>query len=87
MAGKENMIDMEQDNKETRYNVRTLREAGLEAKWTHLRNGAPMLVARKPGTKTWYYVDLRMWQAMQREGIAAAFERFTLLGDIFSVPA
>lgn len=68
------------------YNVATIRAAGLEAKWSKNSKGAPIIVARnKPGT--WYFVDRKMWEAAQKEGIAEAFGRFTLLGDFFSIPA
>lgn len=69
-----------------RYTVSTIRSAGLEARWSRTRSGAPIIAARKPGG-TWFVVACDMWDAMKSEGIKPAFERFTLLGDIFSVPA
>ncbi len=66
-----------------KYSVNTIRESGLEARWTKTRNGAPIITARKSGGK-WFVIDRNMWAAMQKEGIVLAFERFTLLGDIFS---
>jgi len=68
-----------------KYTVSTIRSAGLEARWTKTRAGAPIIAARETG-KTWCVIDRRMWQAMQDEGILPAFQRFTLLVDIFSVP-
>jgi hypothetical protein len=76
-----------------KYSVNTLRQAGLEARWTHNRNGAPIIVARDPQAssehqrKTWWHVGQTMWDTMKVVGIKEAFERHTLLGDIFSVPA
>jgi hypothetical protein len=76
-----------------KYSVTTLRAAGLEARWTHNRNGAPIIVARDPQGRSdhqrvsWWHVGKTMWQAMKTEGIKAAFDRHTLLGDVFSVPA
>ncbi len=58
----------------------------MECKWGKLRNGAPALFARKPNTKNFYFIDNDMFEAMKKEGVMSAFERFTLLGDIFSVP-
>lgn len=68
-----------------KYSVKTLRAAGLEARWTHSRYGAPIIVAREPNTKTWWHVSHDMWTAMGKEGVLKAFKRFILLGDIFSV--
>lgn len=69
-----------------KYCVNTFRQAGLEARWTKTRTGAPIIVARKPGTKTYWAVSNDMFEAIKVEGVLPAFERFTLLGDIFSVP-
>jgi len=74
-----------------KYSVKTLRAAGLEARWTHNRNGAPIIVARNPKAPgphqrtTWWYVTSVMWIAMQKDGVEEAFNNHTLLGDIFSV--
>jgi len=76
-----------------KYSVKTIRAAGLEARWTHNRNGAPIIVARDPQArnehqrKTWWHVGRAMWDAMMKIGVKEAFEQHTLLGDIFSVPA
>lgn len=73
------------------YSVKTLREAGLEAKWSRNRRGAPIIVARNPKAtnkhqrETYWYVSKDMWAAMERDGILNGFDQFTLLGDIFSV--
>jgi hypothetical protein len=75
-----------------KYVVRTFREAGLEARWTK-KHGVPIIGVRNPKAKhahqrySWWVVDGPMWAAMQRDGILAAFEQHTLLGDLFSVPA
>jgi hypothetical protein len=74
-----------------KYSVKTLRSAGLEARWTHNRNGAPIIVARNlraPLThqrSTWWHVTAGMWTSMQKDGVVEAFDNHTLLGDIFSI--
>jgi len=73
------------------YSVKPMREAGLEAKWTKTRNGAPIIVARYPKAEEkhqrecFWFVDQKMFDNMQEVGIVEAFERATLLGDIFSI--
>ena len=68
------------------YIVKTFRAAGLEAKWIKTSAGKPVIVARKPTTQEWYMVDRSMFEEMKKEGVLPAFERHTLLGDIFSLP-
>lgn len=74
-----------------RYSVGTLRDAGLEARWTRNRNGAPIMSARDPNAKLkhqqakWWFVDKSMWDDMNSVGIREAFDRHTLLGDVFSI--
>lgn len=76
-----------------KYQVGTLREAGLEARWTKTRNGAPIIAARDPvgyeqHQKTqWWVVDDAMWKDMERHGIKVGFDNHTMLGNFFSVPA
>jgi len=70
-----------------KYQVGTIRKAGLEAKWIKTRCGAPMIAARKNKHCSWFAIDCQMWNAMKKEGIRKAFEEHTLLGDVFSVPA
>jgi len=73
------------------YNVKTLRSAGLEAKWTKTRRGAPIMVARDPNSdqqhqrSRWWYVDRMMWELMQKLGVREGFDSATLLGDLFSI--
>ena len=73
------------------YSVKPMREAGLEAKWTKTRRGAPIIVARYPKAEEkhqrelFWFVDQKMFDNMQEVGIVEAFERATLLGDIFSI--
>jgi len=73
------------------YSVKPMREAGLEAKWTKTRSGAPIIVARYPKAEEkhqrerFWFVDQKMFDNMQEVGIVEAFERATLLGDIFSI--
>lgn len=68
-----------------------MRAAGLEARWSRTKLGAPMIVAREPKSKLahqrlrWWAVDVNMWRTMQKEGIVEGFHRATLLGDVFSV--
>lgn len=75
------------------YQVKTFRDAGLEAKWGKLRSGAPAIFARDPSAKSkhqresWWMVDNSMWQRAAKVGIKQAFEEHTLLGDFFSIPA
>lgn len=74
-----------------RYNVATLRDAGLEARWARTNKGAPILVARDPQGKSphqrtqWWMVDDVMWKAMQRDGVREGFDSATLCGGFFSV--
>lgn len=76
-----------------KYSVKTLRAAGLEARWTHNQSGAPIIVARNPQSKfhhareTWWQIGVDMWKAMTKDGIVDAFENHIFLGDIFSIPA
>lgn len=67
------------------YNVATIRAAGLEAKWSKTRKGAPIIVAKSDKTARFYYVDKHMWERAKEVGIKEAFEEHTLLGDIFYV--
>jgi hypothetical protein len=76
-----------------RYTVGTLRTAGLRARWTRTRTGAPILAAQDPTSphrhlrESWWVIDARMWQSMQTMGIREGFVSHTLLGNFFSVPA
>ena len=73
--------------------VSTFRNAGLEAKWSRLRNGCPIIVLRYPKSEyvhmrtTWWFLTRQMHNTMKEVGILEGFERHTLLGDMFSVPA
>lgn len=76
----------------TKYSVKTLRSAGLEARWTRNRNGAPIIVARDPQAglthrQAWWAVGQKMWDDMMKDGVREGFAQHTLLGDIFSIPA
>ena len=72
--------------------VSTFRNAGLEAKWSKLRNGCPIIVLRDPNSEhvhmrtTWWFLTRQMHNTMKEVGIREGFERHTLLGDMFSVP-
>lgn len=73
------------------YQVKTFRDAGLEAKWTKTPKGSPVIVARDPnGTlhhqrTTWFYVDSTMLSMMSKEGIVAGFRSATLIAHYFSL--
>lgn len=67
-----------------KYTVQTIRDAGLDCKWSRNSRGAPIIVARKDAGR-WYYVDRRMWADMERDGIAEAFGNHTALGEYFSI--
>lgn len=68
------------------YTVTTIREAGLEARWTKTRTGAPIISARLPNGK-WYVIDNSMWNSAKKIGILEAFKNHTALGEFFSIPA
>ena len=74
-----------------KYSVKPLREAGLEAKWSKTPTGSPIIIARNPTAELkhqkekWWYVDVRMWEVMLKEGIKPGFNLATLIGDIFSI--
>lgn len=74
-----------------KYNVKTFRDAGLEAKWGRTHRNAPIILARYPDAKlphqreTWWVVDRNMWHSMIEQGIREAFDSYTMLGDVFYV--
>ena len=74
-----------------KYSVKPLREAGLEARWSKTRRGQPVIIARNPSSdlkhqrEKWWYVDVKMWELFQKEGILKGFDLSTLLGDIFAI--
>ena len=76
-----------------KLSVKTMREAGLEAKWGRARNGAPCMFVRNPKAElkhqreSWWLLNKGMWEDMNKRGILQAFDQHTLLGDIFSIPA
>lgn len=69
------------------YRVGVFREAGLEAKWSRTRQGAPIIAARHPdvGGGKWYAMDARMWERAAEVGVKQAFEEHVCLGHIFSI--
>lgn len=69
-----------------RYNVNTIRAAGLECKWTKTRDGAPIIAARATDG-AWYVIDARTWRDAEKVGIREAFENATALGSFFSISA
>lgn len=74
------------------YNVATFRRHGLEAKWGRTRNGAPIILARKPTglphqRTTWWAMHGTLWADAKTEGLVSAFDRHTLIADFFSIPA
>jgi len=74
-----------------KLSVKTFRSVGLEARWTKTRNGAICIVVRNPSAKhkhqkeTRWLVDNTMWESAKKFGVMEAFDRHTLLGDIFSI--
>lgn len=62
-------------------NLSTLKAAGLRAR--RVRRG---VYAAQGLNGSWYIISEAMWAAMAAEGVLPAFRRFTLLGDLFSVP-
>lgn len=74
-----------------KYVVTTFRDAGLEAKWTKTRAGAPVIAVRNPQASIphqrdrWHNVDGHMWARMQSAGIVEGFNQVTMIADIFSV--
>lgn len=69
------------------YNVQTVRAAGLQARWTRTRSGAPIIAARLNDNDTWYVIHDSMWREAQNIGLLEAFKGYTALGEFFSVPA
>jgi hypothetical protein len=75
-----------------KYQVKPLRDAGLEAKWSKTSAGAPIIVARNPKAtlahqrEKWWFVDARMFADMKTEGVLEAFDSHTFIADVFSVP-
>ncbi len=76
---------------ELRYTVGTLRDAGLEARWSRTSNGGPIIVARNPDAdnvhqrETWWAVTGSMWKQMDENGIVEGFSNATVFADIFSI--
>jgi hypothetical protein len=74
-----------------KYNVTTFRSAGLEAKWSRTSKGAPIIVVRNPAATLehqrtrWWFADQRLWNDAAKVGIVEAFDRHTLLGDVFAI--
>lgn len=70
------------------YNVKTFRDAGLQAKWTRTRAGSPIISCRDFSAAPWYVVDDPMWLAMQESvDILLTFRNYTALGKFFSASA
>lgn len=73
--------------------VDTYRNAGLEARWSRTRTGAPAIFVRNPNSKLehqrtrWWMVDRSMYRQMSKLGVLAGFDSVTLLGDVFSIRA
>lgn len=74
-----------------KLSVKTFRAAGLEARWTKTRRGAPAILARDPQGRcphqrtTWWLVTAALWDDAHKLGLREAFNNHTLLGDVFSV--
>lgn len=76
-----------------KHSVSIYRSAGLEARWSRTSNGAPAIFVRNPKATLahqrdkWWMVTGGMFKAMAKVGVIEAFDRHTMLGDIFSIPA
>jgi hypothetical protein len=76
-----------------KHSVKTYRSAGLEARWGRTRLGAPVIFVRNPNANAahqrnqWWMVTKSMFDAAQTVGALEAFDRETLLGDVFSISA
>ena len=74
-----------------KYVVKTLRDAGLEARWGRTSRGTPALFARDLEAKhahqreKWWCVDTAMWAQMKENGVREGFTNATLFGNYFSV--
>jgi hypothetical protein len=81
---------IDEDSK-IRYSVKTMRSAGLEAKWFKTSSGAPYIAVRFPTSEhvhlreEWWVVDNSMFGLMRIFGVLEGFKQSTLLGDIFSL--
>lgn len=73
------------------FKVQELRAAGLQAKWTKTKTGAPIIIVRDPRSplrhqrENWWFLNSMMGREMREAGITEGFTRATLLGDVFSV--
>jgi hypothetical protein len=76
-----------------KLSVSTFRAAGLEAKWGKLHSGRPAIFVRNPKSELahqrdkWWLLTGSMFDSMQNEGVVEAFDRHTILGDVFAIPA
>ena len=68
------------------YTVGAIRAAGLEARWSRTRAGAPILTARHAGETTWWIMSGRTYERAKIVGWAKAFNEATCLSRYFSVP-
>tara|TARA_R100001082_G_scaffold17547_1_gene8763 strand:+ start:3966 stop:4214 length:249 start_codon:yes stop_codon:yes gene_type:complete len=81
-----------------KYQVKTFRAAGLEARWTKNRRGRPLIVLRDPNSdmahqrENWYACDKVLWKTIseyKKDGIEdfvrKAFEDHTMFADLLSV--
>lgn len=76
-----------------KHSVTTYRAAGLEAKWGHTGRGSPAMFVRHPSSslahqrQQWWMVTKGMYASMEKLGVVEGFNRHTLVGGIFSIPA
>jgi len=74
------------------FSVKTYRAIGMEARWTKV-GGRPAISLRDPQAagkhqrERWWVMDQSMLDTMKEVGIREGFDRHTMLGDIFSIPA
>jgi hypothetical protein len=59
------------------YNVRTFRQAGLQAKWTR-EDGRPVIMCRNPHDSLcpWIIVDTMIFKSMQSGLLGTVYETF-----------
>jgi hypothetical protein len=75
-------------NEQVKLTVGFFRSVGLEARWSRTQAGQPCLCLRKPGDRNWYVINDRMWEDFKTGADPVeVFERHTLLGSFFSIPA
>ncbi len=74
-----------------KYQIKTFRDAGLEACWSKTRSGTPVIIVRDPNgpftneRESWWIVTDGMFRSMKECGVKEGFENHTILGEFFSI--